>query len=104
MTMVERRLPRTDSGYALSSAFWRPGQEDVLAPYAQRYLDAATAIRGGGLLAYGLQLRLYPVTAGEEVATAARSACEGDALVPFVRQTIIRLADVHSRQVAARSL
>ncbi|GGR52628.1 aminopeptidase N [Nocardioides luteus] len=103
VTMVERRLPRTDSGYALSSAFWRPGQEDVLAPYAQRYLDAATAIRGGGLLAYGLQLRLYPVTAGEEVAAAARAACEGDALVPFVRQTIIRLADVHCRQVAARS-
>ncbi|MER7555997.1 aminopeptidase N [Nocardioides sp. NPDC126508] len=104
VTMIERRLPRTDSAYGLSSAFWRPGQDEILAPYAQRYLDAVREIRGGGLLAYGLQLRFYPAQAGEEVAAAARAACEGDALVPFVRQTIIRLADVHSRQVAARAL
>jgi aminopeptidase N len=102
--MIERRLPRTDGAYALSSAFWRPGQEEILAPYAQRYLDAVADIRGGGLLAYGLQLRFYPVHAGEDVAAAARAACESDALVPFVRQTVIRLADVHSRQVAARAL
>ncbi|NGN94610.1 aminopeptidase N [Nocardioides sp. KC13] len=104
VTMVERRLPRTDSAYTLSSAFWRPGQDEVLAPYAQRYLDAVAAIRGGGLLAFGLQLRFYPAQAGEDVAAAARTACEGDTLVPFVRQTVIRLADVHSRQVAARAL
>jgi aminopeptidase N len=104
VTMIERRLPRTDSAYALASAFWRPGQDEVLAPYAQRYLDAVAAIRGGGLLAFGLQLRFYPTQAGEDVAVAARAACDGDTLVPFVRQTVIRLADVHSRQVAARAL
>ncbi|MER7300154.1 aminopeptidase N [Nocardioides sp. NPDC127514] len=104
VSMIERRLPRTDGGYALSSAFWRPGQEEILAPYAQRYLDAVADIRGGGLLAYGLQLRFYPVQAGEDVAADARAACEGDTLVPFVRQTVIRMADVHSRQVAARAL
>ncbi|MGY0390799.1 aminopeptidase N [Nocardioides sp. WG-D5] len=104
VTMVERRLPRTDSAYGLSSAFWRPGQDEILAPYAQRYLEAVAAIRGGGLLSYGLQLRFYPTRAGEDVAEAARAACEGETLVPFVRQTVIRLADVHSRQVAARAL
>ncbi|WP_328530903.1 aminopeptidase N [Nocardioides sp. NBC_00368] len=104
VTMVERRLPRTDSAYTLSSAFWRPGQDEVLAPYAPRYLEAVAAIRGGGLLSYGLQLRFYPAQAGEDVAEAARAACEGDTLVPFVRQTVIRLADVHSRQVTARAL
>ncbi|NYI77213.1 aminopeptidase N [Nocardioides panzhihuensis] len=104
VTMVERRLPRTDSAYALASAFWRPGQDEILAPYAQRYLDAVAAIRGGGLLAFGLQLRFYPAQAGEDVAAAARAACEGETLVPFVRQAVVRLADVHSRQVAARAL
>ncbi|EGD42950.1 aminopeptidase N [Nocardioidaceae bacterium Broad-1] len=104
VTMVERRLPRTDSAYGLSSAFWRPGQDEILAPYAQRYLEAVADIRGGGLLSYGLQLRFYPTQAGEDVAEAARAACEGETLVPFVRQTVIRLADVHSRQVAARAL
>ncbi|TQL68732.1 aminopeptidase N [Nocardioides albertanoniae] len=103
VAMVERRLPHSDAGYQLPNAFWRPGQQDVLAPYAGRYLESIAAIQGGGLLNYGLQTRFYPATAGEEVIGAVEASLAGGALVPFVHRSLVARLDTHRRQLAARA-
>ncbi|MGH3352407.1 MAG: aminopeptidase N [Nocardioides sp.] len=103
LAMVERRLPHSEAGYRLPNAFWRPGQDEVLAPYASRYLESVEAIRGGGLLNYGLQMRFYPATAGDDVVAAVQEALDGGTLVPFVRQAVIARLDTHTRQLAARA-
>ena len=103
VAMVERRLPHSEAGYLLPNAFWRPGQEEVLAPYAARYLESVSAIQGGGLLNYGLQMRFYPATAGEEVLDAVKAALAGGTLVPFVHRNLVGRLDTHNRQLTARA-
>ncbi|MEP9383664.1 aminopeptidase N [Nocardioides sp. KR10-350] len=103
--MVEDRVPRTEALYALGTLFWRPGQRDLLRPYAGRYLAALPELRGS-LLSMGVQLtRMYPAAVADEAFLAEARRLEADPSLPdFVRKGLRELDDVLARQLAARAL
>jgi aminopeptidase N len=61
--MVERTAP-IQTVRTVGPAFWRPGQDEVLAPYAERYIEALPTLHEGGMIP-GLVLTecLFPVFA-----------------------------------------
>src|SRR5262245_56473723 len=46
--VVDRTVP-LGSVYKVATAFWRPGQNDLLAPYIERYLDLVPHLGRGGM-------------------------------------------------------
>ncbi len=59
--MVERTAP-IQSAPTLSAAFWRPGQDEVLAPYAERFVRALPTLHEGGMIpGLTLSFSLFPV-------------------------------------------
>ena len=64
--VVDRTVP-VQSARTVAAAFWRPGQEDVLAPYAERYLEALPTLHEGGMIpGLALTASLFPVYAIDE--------------------------------------
>jgi aminopeptidase N len=64
--VVDRSVP-VQSARVVALTFWRPGQEDVLAPYAQRYLEALPTLHEGGMIpGLALTATLFPVFAVDE--------------------------------------
>jgi aminopeptidase N len=103
--MVEAKVPVGDPGFRAMAAFWRPGQEEVLAPYGERYLEAVKPL-AGGMLSAGPRLNgMFPsVGAGEEFLEASRAAAADPAVAPMVRQNLLRTNDSLERQLKARGL
>ncbi|MBU2668276.1 aminopeptidase N [Actinoplanes bogorensis] len=98
---VDRSVPVTMIG-AVMRAFWRPGQEAILAGYGERYLSLLPSLdRGGMIPAMVYSSRLLPrfgVTA--DFPGRAQRAVAGAA--PVVRQTVLGYADELSRMLRAR--
>ena len=64
--LVERTAP-IQTARTVSAAFWRPGQEEVLAPYAERYIEALPTLHEGGMIpGLALSFSLFPVFAIDE--------------------------------------
>ena len=68
------------AAYDVAAALWRPGQDDVLAPYAERYVEALPTLHEGGMIpGLALTTALFPLYAIDEAwvgrarATAAAS-------------------------------
>ena len=60
---------------ALIRAFWQPEQDDLLLPYADRFLDEVPALAGGGMLmVFGLMFGMFPQVADEAFRRAGRRA------------------------------
>jgi len=87
----------------VTTAFWRPGQDDVLAPYAQRYLDLLPQLdRGGMIPAMVYTGRLFPLFAIDEgYLDAALTAAQQAA--PVVRKTVTERADTVRRMLRSRT-
>jgi aminopeptidase N len=47
--VVDRAVP-IGSARQIATAFWRPGQHDLLSPYAKRYLDLVPNLDRGGMI------------------------------------------------------
>ncbi|MGZ5406023.1 MAG: ERAP1-like C-terminal domain-containing protein, partial [Nocardioides sp.] len=88
--------------YAVSRAFWRPGQDDVLAPYADGYLDQMRDVRGGLLSMLALVRGMFPLFAGEDFVARARETAERPATDPTVRGQLLTGADTLQRMLRAR--
>ncbi|AGL18961.1 aminopeptidase N [Actinoplanes sp. N902-109] len=90
---------------AVATAFWRPGQDDVLAGYADDYLTLLPAMHHGGMIAAAYYTRgLFPVfTAGPDFLARAGEAAAGG-LAPVVAKTLTERADQVSRMLRTRSL
>jgi aminopeptidase N len=88
----------------IMSAFWRPRQDALLAPYTQRYLDLLPQLdRGGMIQAMVFTTRLLSKYAiDESYLDAAVAAAEQAA--PVVRKTLIEQADLVRRMLRARAL
>ena len=74
--VVDRKVPIGPFNQ-VSSAFWRPGQGEVLAPYADKYLDLLPTLdQGGMILAMVYTNRLFPVFGIDEsyIARAEKAA------------------------------
>ena len=98
---VDRAVPVNAVGL-VAAAFWRPGQNALLAPYAERYLEAIPKLHQGGmLLAMGYTRHLFPLHAIDP-AYIERARQASQEAVPVVRTTLLERSDEVSRMLRAR--
>ncbi len=102
--LVERTVP-IQTARTLAGAFWRPGQDEVLAPYAARYVEALPTLHEGGMIP-GLTLTasLFPVYAIDEAwVEHAREVAAAHA-APVVIGALTERSEEVLRMVRTRSL
>jgi len=102
--MVERKVPQ-DVLMRVGRAFWRPGQEELLTPYAERFLQLLPELGDAGMLwAIVLSRGFYPAVGGEERFLDRLDIAAGDESVsPIIRQNVRELNDRRRRREAARA-
>jgi aminopeptidase N len=99
--LVDRAVPITASG-VVATAFWRPGQDDLLAPYAERYLELLPQLHHGGMIPGTVYTgRLFPMFAIDE-AFLVRVQAAAQRAAPVVRQTVLERSDRVRRMLRAR--
>ncbi len=102
-TLAERKVPISSAGQ-VAAAFWRPGQDEVLAPYAERYLEAVPTLDHGGMIqAMGYARALFPVFAIDADYLDRAVALSQDT-APIVRARVEERADEVRRMLVTRSL
>ncbi|WP_027346850.1 aminopeptidase N [Hamadaea tsunoensis] len=100
--IVERSLPIA-STLMVSNAFWRPGQDEILRPYLDRYIDALPEMHKGGMIpAMYFTGRLFPVYALDE-AYLDRVASEAASAAPVVAKTAAERVDFMRRVLRSRA-
>jgi aminopeptidase N len=100
---VDREVP-VDSSSIVSVPFWRPGQEELLAPYADAYLELLPGLHRGGMTnAIAFTPRLFPLF-GIDESFLARVAQVAAQAAPVVRQRAAEKADEVARMLRARSV
>jgi len=101
--VVDRSVP-VQSARVVALTFWRPGQEDVLAPYAQRYLEALPTLHEGGMIpGLALTATLFPVFAVDEAwVRHARDVAAAEA-APVVVGALTERSEEVLRMVRARN-
>ena len=79
-------------------AFWQPEQDDVLLPYADRFLDEIPALAGGGMLTvFGLMFGMFPQVADEAFRQRAQDMAADPECDPTVRAAILIGIDTLAR-------
>ncbi|MFE9680639.1 aminopeptidase N [Streptomyces sp. NPDC006285] len=99
---VDRVVP-VSSVRHVAAAFWRPGQEALLAPYTERYLELIPRLHRGGMIpAMAFASHLFSPYAVDlaYVEKAQRAAREA---APVVRNTILERSDSVRRMIGART-
>jgi len=88
----------------VATAFWRPDQDDVLMPFAQRYLDTLRELGSGGMLELGSLARaMFPRTA-DATFLVRSEAMAADPETPPMQVALLReLSDSLARQLRARA-
>jgi aminopeptidase N len=100
----EHRVPMGQPLIQVGGLFWRPGQDELLRPFTERYLDALPGLATGGLLMAGAMIRLlFPYAVADEafLERAGRMAQDEQAH-PAVRQNLLTGTDTLRRMLAAR--
>jgi aminopeptidase N len=98
---VDRTVPVNSVGL-VAAAFWCPGQDTLLAPYAERYLEALPKLHQGGMiLAMSYTRRLFPLHA-IDATYIERARHASQEAVPVVRTTLLERSDEVSRMLRAR--
>lgn len=102
---VDYAVPASRETLVLGSTFWRPGQAELLAPFAHRYLEELHTLKGG-LLNQGLTIRaMYPLGAGDaSFLAAAEAAAEDPRLMAYARNQLRSNSFVLGRILQARQL
>ncbi|WP_406449288.1 aminopeptidase N [Streptomyces sp. NBC_01622] len=99
---VDRTVPINSVGL-VAAAFWRPRQDALLAPYAERYLETIPKLHQGGMLhAMGYTHRLFPLHAIDPAYIEQARQASQEA-VPVVRTTLLERSDEVSRMLRARA-
>jgi aminopeptidase N len=98
------RVPR-GSLATIGRAFWRRSQTGILAPYADRYLQALPTLHIHGLIpALGLSSSLYPKAGvGAAFAEQAVAAATSEGISPPVARTVLELTDRLNRMLKTRA-
>jgi aminopeptidase N len=100
--LVDRAVPISASGL-VAAAFWCPGQDDLLAPYAERYLELLPDLHHGGMIpGMVYTARLFPMFAIDE-AFLVRAQAAARQAAPVVRQTLLERSDKVRRMLRARA-
>jgi len=94
------------SSQALAMAFWQPSQAEVLAPFAQRYLDGLPEMGSRGMIAAMVTAGCLFPRVGVDAAYLDRLAgvAAADAVHPIVERTVVERSDQQRRMLAARRL
>ena len=102
--MVDRKVPQDVLG-RVGRSFWRPGQEELLTPYAERFLQLLPELGDAGMLfALILSRGFYPAVGGEDHFLDRLGVAAGDdGVSPIVRQNVRELNDRRHRREAARA-
>jgi aminopeptidase N len=99
--MAGRSIP-IGSFRPVAAAFWRPGQEELLAPYAEEYLRLLPELdRGGMIPAMYYTGRLFPMYAVDE-AFLARAEATTREEAPVIRKTLLAQSDLMRRILRSR--
>ncbi len=101
--MLERSVP-IQSARTVAGAFWRPGQDEVLAPYAERYVEALPSLHEGGMIpGLALSFCLFPVFAIDEAWVGhVREVADATAM-PVVISSLTERSEEVLRMVRARA-
>jgi aminopeptidase N len=100
---VRRTVQAGQPTFAVARAFWRPGQADLLAPWADRYLEEMRGVRGGLLSMLSLVRGMFPLVADEGFVERARGLAAEPGVDPTVRNQLLTGADTLQRMLRARS-
>jgi aminopeptidase N len=99
--VVDRTVPIGEVKTVMAG-FWRPGQDAVLAPFAQRYLELAPQLHRGGMTpAMVFGNRLFPLY-GVDEAYLARAGTVAAGCAPVVAKYMTERIDVVRRMLRAR--
>jgi aminopeptidase N len=86
-----------------AAAFWRPGQTELLMPYAHRYLDEMGHVLDGGMLSrLSLVRAMLPVIGDDEFVTRAQALADAPGTNPTVRSIVLTGLDSLARMRRAR--
>ena len=102
--VVDRKIP-PGFLFDFGCAFWRPGQEELLTPYAERFLHSLQQFGDSGAM-WGLSLSgaFYPAVGGEEGFLDRLSDAAGDdGVSPVVRQKVRERNDRRRRREIAHA-
>ncbi|MDT4990283.1 MAG: hypothetical protein QOH97_175 [Actinoplanes sp.] len=99
--LADRQVPIGFAG-RLAAEFWRPDQDELLAPYAQRYLELLPRLdRGGMIPAMTYTARLFPLFGiGEDFLADAEKVAEQ--ATPVVHKGVLQRADEVRRMLRSR--
>jgi aminopeptidase N len=100
----EHRVPRGALA-TIGRAFWRRSHAEILAPYADRYLQVLPTLHLRGMIAaLGLSSSLYPKAGvGAAFAEQAIAAATSEGISPPVARTVIELTDRLNRMLKTRA-
>ena len=102
--MVERTVP-VQSARSVSNAFWRPGQDEVLAPYADRYLEALPVLHEGGMIpGLALTFLLFPIYAIDEAYVERTREVAAAHAAPVVIGSLTERSEAVLRMLRTRAL
>jgi aminopeptidase N len=100
----KRNIPGGPMLGAIIRSFWQPQQDDVLLPYAERFLDEIPALAGGGMLAvFGLMFGMFPQVADDAFVSRAEGMAADPECDPTVRAALLIGTDTLSRMERARA-
>jgi aminopeptidase N len=104
-TVVEERKVPPGVIRRVGRSFWRPGQEALVTPYAERYLRSLATFGDAGMMwALSMSRSFYPAVGGEaDFVDRLGAATDGDDVSQTVRNRVRELNDQRRRREAARA-
>jgi aminopeptidase N len=100
--VTEHTVP-PGSTYSVAMPFWSAGQDDLLRPYAQAYLDVLPDLHNGGMMmALGITRNMFPVF-GVDLAYLEQAEALAAQTVPIVRTNVLERADRTRRMLRSRA-
>ena len=100
----KQNIPAGSMLGAMIRAFWQPQQDDVLLPYADRFLDEIPGLAGGGMLAvFGLMFGMFPQVADDAFVVRAQEMAGDPECDPTVRAALLIGTDTLTRMERARA-
>ena len=101
--MVDRTIPQDVLG-RVGQSFWRPGQDELVTPYAEKFLQSLSELGDAGVLwALTMCRGFYPSVGGDDdFLDRLGHAADDDSVSPIVRQNVKELNDRRRRREAAR--
>jgi len=102
--VVDRHDVPMGSFAELTTAFWRPGPTELMAPFAERYRAAMPTMHEAGMMtAISVSTFMFPWFGGDEAFADSLVAAAADPTVsPLVRRNVVELTDLLRRMLRSR--